>query len=315
MMNWLGDSRLFVLARQSKRLPHWAVSLAVAIAILLLANFAALPLLVLLFIFYGPSAMDMVLGGFQDQPPLLGAFWQSVFLVFSFGSIMVLLALWVTLVEKRSPATLGFERSGWLQKYVRGFGVGILMMAGVVGVLALFGSATLEETAVRPIHPAALGGVLIIGVGWLVQGAAEEALTRGWMLPTLGVRYRPWVGILISSLVFAVFHGLNPNLNALALINLALFGLFAALYALREGSLWGISALHSAWNWAQGNLFGLEVSGVSPIGGSMLNLMETGPDWFTGGAFGPEAGLAVTLVLCLGIGMLLVGLKERRIVL
>jgi hypothetical protein len=88
------------------------------------------------------------------------------------------------------------------------------------------------------------------------------------------------------------------------MINLGLYGLFAALYALREESLWGICAFHSIWNWAQGNLFGLEVSGQSVSGGMIFNLMESGPDWLTGGAFGPEGGLATTIVLLLSMAII-----------
>ncbi len=304
MKTWLYESRLLELARQSKRLLHWAVALLVAGIILLFSGFAAVPLIIVLVIEYGPSAVDLMSGSLIDQSAAVVAFWQSMLLILSFGGMFVLLAAWLRWVEKRPLSTLGLEQSGWWKKYGRGFGIGILMMASVAGILSLSGSVRLEEVATLSGLPAALGGVLVIVPGWMVQGAAEEALTRGWLLPVLAVRYRPWVGIVLSSLVFAVFHSLNPNLNGLALVNLALFGLFAALYALREGSLWGIAALHSAWNWAQGNLFGLEVSGTSPMGGALLNLMESGPDWLTGGAFGPEAGLAVTLVLCLGIVLL-----------
>lgn len=73
------------------------------------------------------------------------------------------------------------------------------------------------------------------------------------------------------------------------------------VYTMREGSLWGISALHSVWNWVQGNFFGFEVSGTNASGGTLLNLLATGKDWLTGGAFGPEGGLAVTIVLVAGI--------------
>ena len=128
---------------------------------------------------------------------------------------------------------------------------------------------------------------------------------RGWVLPVIGARYKPWLGLLISSLVFATLHGLNPNLSVIALINLALFGVFAGLYAMREGSMWGISALHSVWNWVQGNFFGFEVSGNNAGGGTLINLMETGADWLTGGEFGPEGGLAVTIVLVIGIAITL----------
>ncbi|MGQ0604896.1 MAG: CPBP family glutamic-type intramembrane protease [Anaerolineales bacterium] len=68
------------------------------------------------------------------------------------------------------------------------------------------------------------------------------------MLAWCGARYRPWLGVLVSSALFGVLHLLNPNVGLLPFINLCLFGLFAALYALREGGLWGIAAQHAVWN-------------------------------------------------------------------
>ncbi|MFM8367254.1 MAG: lysostaphin resistance A-like protein, partial [Chloroflexota bacterium] len=151
----------------------------------------------------------------------------------------------------------------------------------------------------------AIAGVMLVLIGWIVQGGAEEVLIRGWVLPVIGARYKPWVGLLVSSLIFALLHGLNPNLSVIALVNLALFGVFAGLYAMREGSMWGISALHTVWNWVQGNFFGLQVSGNGAGGGTLINLMETGADWLTGGEFGPEGGLAVTIVLLISIAITL----------
>jgi len=130
------------------------------------------------------------------------------------------------------------------------------------------------------------------------------------VLPTIGGRYHPLAGILISSVIFTAFHSFNPNLSPIAILNLFLFGLFTALYALTEGGLWGVFSLHSVWNWAQGNLFGFEVSGMASPGGTLFNLRETGPDVITGGSFGPEGGLAVTAVLV--ISCLVVWLMARR---
>jgi membrane protease YdiL (CAAX protease family) len=113
----------------------------------------------------------------------------------------------------------------------------------------------------------------------------------------VGARYRPWLGVILSAIVFATLHSLNPNLSPIAVINLFLFGVFTAFYALREGGLWGVCSIHAAWNWAQSHLFGLQVSGLTPPGGTLFDLMEAGPDVITGGSFGLEGGLAVTVVL------------------
>jgi membrane protease YdiL (CAAX protease family) len=205
--------------------------------------------------------------------------------------------LWMWLWEGRAPWTVGLERDGAAMKYLRGLALGFLSFTAVVGLLALTGSVELEGGDPSQQGLGALGGVVIVFIGWVVQGATEEVVTRGWLMQTLGIRYKAWVGILVSSLVFTVLHGLNPNLSLTALLNLTLFGVFAAFYALREGSLWGICAYHSVWNWVQGNFFGLEVSGIETSGGILLNMMETGNDLWTGGAFGPEGGLVVTVVL------------------
>ncbi|MCS6906766.1 MAG: type II CAAX endopeptidase family protein, partial [Anaerolineales bacterium] len=264
----------------------------------------ALPIGLVQFVLFGFSPEGTLLR--PSDFPLLATFLESMMLAVSFGAIILLVWLWVRLYEKRSFSSLGFERPKVLFLYGRGLLIGVLTFLATVGLMALFGYVAPEISDPAKTGFAALGSILLIFIpGWLIQGAAEEVLTRGWMLPALSARYRPWVGILISSVFFAVMHGFNPNLSVLAMVNLALYGLFAALYALREESLWGICAFHSVWNWAQGNLFGFQVSGQESPAGTLFNLMEAGPDWFTGGAFGPEGGLVTTLVLSLSCAVIL----------
>jgi membrane protease YdiL (CAAX protease family) len=226
---------------------------------------------------------------------------MGVELVSSFLLVYFILWAWVKLFEKRPFWTMGYEIKNAAYQYARGLIFGTLIFAGAVIILAGFGSVSFEQGAPARQGFAALGGVLLVLVGWIVQGGSEEILMRGWVLPVIGARYKPWIGLLVSSLIFSLLHGLNPGLSVIALVNLALFGVFTGLYAMREGSLWGVSALHSVWNWVQGNFFGFQVSGLDAKGGTLINLMETGADWFTGGPFGPEGGLAVTIVLAIGI--------------
>ncbi|MCC7119225.1 MAG: CPBP family intramembrane metalloprotease [Anaerolineales bacterium] len=297
-MTWFNHSKLFDLARRGQRLPHIAVVVPLAFLFTLIAQFGAFPLLIPLGLVYGFTATGVSLAG---VPNTLAGFWMSLQLVSSFILAYVILWAWLKWVEKRPFWTLGYEVKGALCQYGRGFLIGACMFAGAVGILSLFGGVSLEQGDLSKQGLPAVTGVLLVLVGWVIQGGAEEALIRGWVLPVIGARYKPWIGLLVSALIFSVLHGLNPGLNAIALINLALFGVFAGLYAMREGSLWGISALHSVWNWVQGNFFGFQVSGMNADGGTLINLMETGADWFTGGAFGPEGGLAVTIILALGI--------------
>jgi membrane protease YdiL (CAAX protease family) len=296
---WLTHNRLYDLARSGRRLTPWWGVIGIGILITFGSQIFAIPLSIVLF-FLGIAEENIV-----NQPPLVSGLVLSLLLTASFGAMILLTWLWIRFFEKRSFATLGFESGRILFLYGRGLLIGLASFTAIVGLLAPLGYIGVENSDPAQVGLAALGGVLLVFFpGWLIQGAAEEVLTRGWMLPTLASRYRPWIGILISSLFFAIMHGLNPNLSILAMINLALYGLFAALYALREESLWGICAFHSIWNWAQGNFFGLAVSGQDVSGGMIFNLMETGPDWLTGGAFGPEGGLATTIVLLLSMAII-----------
>lgn len=301
MFSWFEHNRLFTLARQAARLPHIIVVVLLGLVIAFASQLGAIPVFVAQAMLYGLSESDIEMAG---TSAFVSGAWMAATLITSFIGIYIFLWLWTRFFEKRSFSSLGFEKSNALTQYLRGFLIGIVMFGGAVGLLALFGFVEIEQGDPSMQGMAALGGVAIVLLGWIVQGAGEEILTRGWMMPVLSARYKPWVGIVVSSLFFALLHGLNPNLSVIAMLNLALFGFFAAFYALREGSLWGICALHSVWNWVQGNIFGFEVSGGSFGGGSLLNLMESGPDWFTGGPFGPEGGLAATILLLIGMAFI-----------
>lgn len=302
MTNWIENNSLFELAQQGKRLSPWWAVLLISIGILVLSSVFSLPVVII-------QTVWQEVGDFTENSYLSAGF-LSLTLSISFGSMILLVWLWIKFYEKRSFATLGFLRQNALFQYARGALLGFLAFLGSIGLMAVFGFIEPASDPVGQSGAAALPAVLLVLIpGWIVQGAAEEVLTRGWMMSALAARYKAWIGIAVSSIFFGVMHGLNPNLSLLAMINLILYGLFAALYALREQSLWGICAFHSIWNWAQGNVFGLSVSGQQTSIGSLFVLAETGPDWFTGGAFGPEGGVAVTLMLLLP--MLLIILWPR----
>ncbi len=108
--------------------------------------------------------------------------------------------------------------------------------------------------------------------------------------------------MLVSSLVFSILHVANAGLLPLAVLNIALIGLFIALYALREGSLWGVIGLHAGLNWAQTNLFGLSASGHT-VGATLMNVQLTGSELITGGAFGIENSVAMTVVMLIAVGV------------
>lgn len=231
--------------------------------------------------------------------------------LFSFVFISLLVFFRVKVIEKRSLSSIGFNKNNWLKKYSLGFLIGLAMMSIIVLILLPFGYITIEKNPIQPVGVSAIASVLVILFGWIIQGATEEIVTRGWLLNILSTKYNIGVGLLISSTLFGLMHLTNPNVNYIAVINIILVGLFYGLYVIKTNDLWAVCGMHSAWNFAQGNLFGFEVSGLDVSVGSLIDLNLVGSDFVTGGIFGPEAGITATFILLASIGILLFIDKKR----
>lgn len=231
--------------------------------------------------------------------------------LFSFAFISLLVFFRVKVIEKRSFSSIGFNKNNWLKKYSLGFLIGLTMMSIIVLILLPFGYITIEKNPIQPVGVSAIASVLVILFGWIIQGATEEIVTRGWLLNVLSTKYNIGVGLLISSTLFGLMHLTNPNVNYIAVINIILVGLFYGLYVIKTNDLWAVCGMHSAWNFAQGNIFGFKVSGLDVSVGSLIDLNLVGSDFVTGGIFGPEAGITATFILLASIGILLFIDKKR----
>ena len=225
----------------------------------------------------------------------------------AFGLATVLLLLWVRLFERRGPATLGLNAKGPM-RFLRGYLLGLVFLLTVVGVIWAAGGYVVEGTGA--FGSTAVGAALLpIGVlmlGFIIQGSSEELLFRGWLMQLIASRHGIWIAVVANSILFALAHAGNiepSNELYVGLANIVLFGLFVSLYAVREGSLWGVCGWHAAWNWLLGLGFGLEVSGMKIDSLPLITDLTAAPGaawWLTGGAFGPEASLVTTAVLLTG---------------
>ncbi len=301
------DNRLLTLARQTRL--RWPQKLD--------KLYPVLALLVALFIIFVGTGLLLFMANLlvdrtginldfllhSDNPDVA----EAVSLVIGFLPIYILVWLWLWLIERRPFWTIGIERASMGGEYLRGLAVGFLMFSASIAIIVATGSMELSKV---DFTGAAITGVMVVFLGWMVQGAAEEVLTRGFLLPVIGLRWGVIAGVILSSSLFASLHLFNPSVSLLAILNLFLFGVFAALYALAEESLWGVFAVHSVWNWAQGNIYGLEVSGKQMSTSQLMRWTAIGPDWLTGGSFGPEGGVAVSAVLI--VSSLLVVYARRR---
>jgi membrane protease YdiL (CAAX protease family) len=107
---------------------------------------------------------------------------------------------------------------------------------------------------------------------------------------------------VVTSVFFGALHGLNPGASPLAFLGTTAAGVMLGLAYQSTGRLWLPWALHFAWNFAEGSLWGMPVSGL--LAPSVVRTQLHGPVLWTGGEFGPEAGLLGLLAVILGTGVL-----------
>jgi len=269
---------------------------------------AAIPLIVLFFIAGQLLTIFGILKPMGFHQADLATQWQPLTIqLLGFGFTALLILAWAWLFERRSPAALGLNGDALL-RYGRGLLVGAGFLFASIGLAWALGGYKIEGFGVWTGPSLALFlPILCIFGGFMVQGATEELMLRGWLMQLVASRHGLVIAIIINSLIFALLHAGNiepsPEL-ILALVNLVLFAVMISLYAIKEGSLWGVCAWHSMWNTLLGVGFGLDVSGGKIAVQSLvvdLAPAQGAPWWLTGGAFGPEASVATSIVLLAGV--------------
>jgi uncharacterized protein len=142
-----------------------------------------------------------------------------------------------------------------------------------------------------------------------VSSAMEELLTRGYAFQALVQGIGKIGAVGISAIVFSLAHLNNPHVDVTALLNTILAGVWLSLAYLKTRSLWLPTSLHMTWNLSLGFICGYPVSGAF-VPDSMLKLSQRGPEWVTGGPYGPESGVLSTGIL---LAATLLLLRSKRI--
>ena len=219
-----------------------------------------------------------------------------------------MLLLFAFLIEKRTPYSLGFTKKNAVPLYAVGFLAGIALLAASVGVASLNGSVALSFAS-----EVSWLWIILFLIGFIIQGAFEEILLRGVFFPALLRHFSsPLIPCIASAAFFSAMHGANPGVSPIAFLNIFLFGALLSVLMLRTGSIIPCLALHSAWNFAEGCIFGSAVSGLPALPSLLTSALDANKALTNGGAFGPEGGVAVTLVLVVALAAAaLIGEKKK----
>jgi membrane protease YdiL (CAAX protease family) len=264
----------------------WSIAFVVLTFILIgLAAFGAAML------FRGsPGAAEAWLRGTGPGPLLL----QGVAMVLCAGLFTWLIGVRVL---KLSLTDLRYR----LPSRGRGFAFGALIggLAAVAGLAmaSLVGGAEWARESGTPADYVTTVGNTVLLLAPAALG--EEMIFRGVPLILLASVVGRGTAVVVVSVAFALGHLANPNVTALAIGNIALAGIFLGLAFYAPGGIWTAWGAHLGWNALLAAL-DAPVSGV-PFQIPFLDYEAGGPAWLTGGAFGPEGGLASTLALTIAV--------------
>ena len=205
-------------------------------------------------------------------------------------SIALILAHWITFVtyDKRPWSFV------WLDKRAaqpRPILMGILLGGAPIAIVSLLllnlGQLDYEPTENGPSMRLALQLLIIL----LPAALMEELLSRGYLFASLREWLGPKVAILTTSLGFGLLHYGNPNVTTLSLVLVTLAGVYLAVVLLVTQSMYAAWVSHFMWNFVMAALLHTPVSGI-PLSKPDYQIVDSGPDWLTGGRWGPEGGAA-----------------------
>lgn len=234
------------------------------------------------------------------------------------------ISMWLAgrFLDHRPFADFGFHiNKNWFMDLVFGLALGAFLMTGIFLVQWVAGWVTVTDTFyVASGRPFAVSIIPSL-VFFLSVGIYEEMLSRGYLLLNLaeGVRFRfirPQYALILawvlSSALFGLGHIGNPNTTVISTINLILAGVFLGLGFVLTGELAIPIGLHITWNFFQGNVYGFPVSGVQDVTSvTFVATEQGGPAVWTGGNFGPEAGLLGILAIATGCVLIALWVRWR----
>ena len=255
---------------------------------------------------------------------LTGSSSLSLLAAFLVRGFFLSLSVWLAgrFIDRRPFSDFGFRiNTAWWKDFWFGIGLGGLLITTIF--LVELAAGWIRPTGFFVTNRPDMGfpaAILIPLMIFIMVGFYEELLSRGYHLINLaeglsGKFIKPRAAIflatLISSAVFGIFHAANPNATVSSTLNICLAGIFLAAGFLLTEELAIPIGLHISWNFFQGNVFGFPVSGADIRSATLIQIQQSGPEWLTGGAFGPEGGLLGIISNLLGILLIILWVKRK----
>ena len=230
--------------------------------------------------------------------------WFIIVELFSTALIILVAIFFCKKFEKRPVSSMGIRRGGIVLEILLGAVLGAVISALTIGFAFITGSVSfVPDKMFSPVF-------VVLIFACLIEAAAEELLLRGYFMTSLARDTKPIVAILLSALVYALFHLLY--LDPVIIINAFLFGVLMGLYVFKRGSIWGAIVLNFVWSYVSCVIFGSPILALGSTP-SILSPVYNYADVISGGEIaGFEACLAFTLILVIGIAVLFLFKTKKR---
>jgi membrane protease YdiL (CAAX protease family) len=212
-------------------------------------------------------------------------------------SAIVATAIMVRSIDVRPWSDVGLGREA---ARPRAIAEGVILGGVTIGAAC----AALLAFGWLRIVPATPGSSLLaaarISAFLLPAALAEELISRGYFLTAIRDGTSAWIAAAVTSLLFGVAHLFNPGVTVESFVNVTLAGVFLAAVRIAFDSLYAAWAAHAAWNWIMAVPFHASVSGIA-FDAPDYRTVSNGPAWATGGAWGPEGGVAAAVGMLAGL--------------
>lgn len=221
-------------------------------------------------------------------------------------SLLAAHAIMLFVIDKRGWSYVRLDRGAARPRtFAAGFGLGAAPIATASLLLLVLG-----WLAIEPMPDGSwLGAAVRVSLALLPAAFYEELLSRGYMFAALA----DWLGtaaaIVLTSVAFGVLHIWNPGWTVGSIASVVLAGVFLAAVLLVTRSLYAAWMAHFAWNWVMAVPLHVRVSGLS-LATPDYQTVDAGPDWATGGRWGPEGGSIAAAAIILAVVLLY--LRERK---
>jgi len=277
-----------ILANQNPKQPAikkgWLRAIIGAIIISICSGLGALPLFI-----SGAITPAMAEMSASDLFNAIGVNMMLVFMLLQFIGTLFAVFIFRKFVDKKSFKSLGFELTNYKADLLKGLVWGAALIS--IGFLALYSSGFIS------IIETDFGAVQWLSyiAFFVIVAFNEEILVRGYVLSNLMASMNKYWALIVSALLFSVMHLGNDSTSLISTANIFIAGLMLGIYTIHKRNLWFPIAMHFTWNFFQGPVLGFEVSGTKME--SMINQQVSGNPLITGGDFGFEGSLLLTIMM------------------